>query len=291
MLDFRMETFLSVCHEMNYTRAAEALNITQPAVSQHIKFLERHYGCRLFLMEGKKLYRTPQCEELLRAVTAMKHDEAFLKERIEGAVLQTPRLVFGVTLTIGEYAIVAPLVRYLKEHAEDSLQMIVANTSTLLSKLQDGTLNFAIVEGYFAKNEYEHQIYSQEHYIAVCAGTHVWEKKPERMEDLLSERLIVRESGSGTREILERALESRNLVTEDFAACVEVSSIDVIKELTASDCGITFLYEAAVKEELKKGTLQKIELTDFNLMHDFTFIWTKNSVFREYYLELIQSLK
>ena len=75
MLDFRMETFLAVCRYMNFTRAAEKLNITQPAVSQHIRFLEKHYNTKLFRYEGKKLELTEAGEILKNASLTMMHDE------------------------------------------------------------------------------------------------------------------------------------------------------------------------------------------------------------------------
>ena len=78
MLDFRMQTFLTVCEEMNYTKAAERLHITQPAVSQHIHYLEQHYGCALFTFTGKKLNLTNAGKLLLNAMQTQQHDETRL---------------------------------------------------------------------------------------------------------------------------------------------------------------------------------------------------------------------
>ena len=81
MLDFRVYTFLAVCEYMNYTRAAEALHITQPAVSQHIRYLENMYQVKLFLAEGKKIRLSPAGERLPHASTTLKNDEVFLQNR------------------------------------------------------------------------------------------------------------------------------------------------------------------------------------------------------------------
>ena len=75
MLDFRMETFLTVCNDMNFTHAAEHLNLTQPAVSQHIKHLEKTYGTELFIRDKKKLRLTPAGEILRSALETMRNDE------------------------------------------------------------------------------------------------------------------------------------------------------------------------------------------------------------------------
>ena len=88
--------------------------------------------------------------------------------------------------------------------------MIVENTRELLKKLDEGEIDFALVEGFFKKNEYDFQKYSEEPYIAVCSPDYPFKKKPKRIEDLFGERILIREDGSGTREVLERYLESCN---------------------------------------------------------------------------------
>jgi len=108
---------------------------------------------------------------------------------------------------------------------------------------------------------------------------------------LLSERVFVRENGSGTREILEKNLETRNLVIGDFSYVVEIGGMNAIKAMVISGCGITFLYEAAVIKELESGMLREIKLGDFKMSHDFAFIWNKGSAFSENYKKIYEKLK
>ena len=110
------------------------------------------------------------------------------------------------------------------------------------------------------------------------------------LEDLLSEPLITREAGSGTREIMEKSLDGRNLKIGDFKKNHEASSLHMIKKLVAEGCGITFLYEAAAGEELRDGILRKLELKDFPVVHDFTFVWRNHSIFSQDYLNIFNSL-
>ena len=100
MLDFRMDTFLAVCQYMNYTRAAEALNITQPAVSQHIRWLEEQYEAPLFTYANKRLSLTREGELLRSMALTVKHDEQMLRRRIHDPGPGAHRLVFGVTPTV-----------------------------------------------------------------------------------------------------------------------------------------------------------------------------------------------
>ena len=165
--------------------------------------------------------------------------------------------------------------------------MIVENTKELLYKLERGEIDFALVEGYFIKNEYDYVVYSKEKYICVVGKNYKFIKEPHVLEDLLQETLIIREEGSGTRDIFEKNLERQNLTLNDFSKVIEIGNINAIKHLVENNNGITSLYEVAVKDELKKGTLIKIEVDDLQKNHDFYFIWRKNSAFESSYRKLI----
>ncbi len=287
MLDFRMETFLAVCQCMNFTRASEQLNITQPAVSQHIRFLEKHYHTKLFCYEGKKLRLTGAGEILRNASLTMMHDELSMQSEMQRSD-QSDAIRFGATRTVGDALMGGILEKYLRKYPDADIHMIVENTQELLGRLDDGGIDFALVEGFFKKSEYDYQKFSDENYIAVCSPEYRFQKTPDKVENLFQERLLLREEGSGTREVLERWLDSRNLGTADFGKVMEAGSLHTIKELTKSGCGITFLYEVAVREELEKGTLTRIPLKDFRVSHEFTFIWRRGSIYADRYREIFR---
>lgn len=288
MLDFRVETFLVVCRHMNFTRAAKELNITQPAVSQHIRHLEENYQKKLFQYEGKKISLTKAGELLRNAALTMTHDEMFLLQQMNQAEEGVQCITFGATMTVGEVVMSDVIARYLKKYPEVKLHMEVANTKELLKRLDNGEIDFALVEGFFPKREYDFWHYSTEAYIGICSAGYDFLKQPEKMEDLFGERLLLRENGSGTREVLTRYLDSQNLSTENFKQTAEIGSLHTIKELVKAGCGITFLYEVAVREELQNKTIKKIQLKNFQVGHDFTFIWRKGSIYSEMYTTLFQ---
>ena len=153
MLDFRMETFLTVCQCMNFTRAAEELNITQPAVSQHVRYLEKHYGTKLFQYEGKKLKLTEAGEMLRSASLTMMHDELSLQSNMQHLTDGYQNIRFGATMTVGEVVMARILERYLVKYPDVKLHMEVANTQELLTRLDNGEIDFALVEGFYKKNE------------------------------------------------------------------------------------------------------------------------------------------
>ena len=101
----------------------------------------------------------------------------------------------------------------------------------------------------------------------------------------------MREPGSGTRAVLAKTLALKNMSIRDFAHIIEVENIHTIVSLLRHDCGIAFLYKAAVEEEIRSGVLRQIPLSDFMVKHDFTFLWNKNSIFSKEYEEIFEELK
>lgn len=291
MLDFRTDTFLAVCDTMNFTEAARRLHITQPAVSQHIRFFEKEYDVKLFSYCNKQLYLTQAGEILRKRLMTMKNDQLAIMNEIRNESHKMESLSIGVTMTIGEYAIVDKIADFLISHPEINLHIHYGNTTQLLTLLDEGRINLALVEGNYPKENYEHKNYSTEEYIAVCARDHTFKKKfPETMQELVKERLIVREPGSGTRNILEELLLARGMGIKDFLHYTEVENMHTIIGLLKRDCGISFMYKIAVADELKNGTLKEIRLLDFKMQHAFDFIWEKGSIYTEKYIGICEEL-
>ena len=289
MLDFRTETFLTVCQTMNFTAAARQLNITQPAVSQHIHFLEEQYHTSLFIYQNKQLFLTRSGEILRRHLLTMKKDEKAVKEEMKNNITGIETLSIGVTMTIGEYAIVDKLAGFLIQHPEINIHLHYGNTLQLLKLLNSGQISMAIVEGNYPKEYYSHKKYSTEDYIAVCAASHHFmTDHPYTMNDLVHERLLVREEGSGTRNILEQSLMTHGLHISDFIHYIEIENMHTIIGLLKRDCGISFLYKIAVEKELHSGILKEIPLDDFKMQHDFDIIWEKHSVYSDKYLSICE---
>ena len=111
---------------------------------------------------------------------------------------------------------------------------------------------------------------------------------PHTISDLVCERLLVREEGSGTRNILEQSLISRGFRISDFTHYTEVENMHTIIGLLKKDCGISFLYKIAVENELKSGILKEISLNDFKMQHDFDIIWEKHSIYTDKYLAICE---
>lgn len=276
MLDYRTHTFLTVCRTGSLTRAAAELHITQPAISQHIRQLERHYGCRLFTKTGRGVAPTAAGELLRRELGAMEGDEGRLRaeiEALEGEKDARPPLRLGCTRTVGDFVAPRILADHLRRHPGERLLMRVGNTAELVRLLDGGEIDLALVEGSFDRASFESETFSREPFVAVAAAG----ARPASVTDLLGMRLVLRERGSGTREIMERHLAARDLAVGDFAGVIELASIPAIKACVAAGAGVSFLYRVAVEGELGAGTLADVTPADFAVEHDFSLIWQRGS--------------
>lgn len=287
MIDFRLKTFMTVWEEKSFTRASQKLCITQSAVSQHIKMLESQVGKKLFNYESRTLTLTDAGQLLYRyAVTAWSDGLKTLENisRLE----DHPLVRIGATRSIGAYLLPELLVSYMHRHPATELTVSVENTRDLLEKLERGLLDFIFLEGIFDQDTYNVQVVMKDAFIPLCSPDHRFAKGQYSLIDLLSERLIVREVGSGSRAVLELALQNLNCTIQSFFRKIELGNIEAIKVLTSRNMGITFLYKQSVMKELQEGSLVQINVRDFTMYHDFCFVTLKNSLYQDVYKELVQ---
>ncbi len=279
-----METFLALCETMNYRQAAERLHITQPAVTQHIQYLEAYYGCKLFSYDGRKLTKTEQAELLERGAHAMNYQEERLREDL--SLRRGPSLTIGATKTIGEFALDEHVSRYL-DVPGNRLSVDVDNTARILERLNRGKLDFAIVEGYYSRSEYGDRLYRKEPFVGLCARDHPLAGRAVTLEELWGEDLLLREKGSGTREILEHFLNERNHVITDFARVTCIGNLGLMERLLERRKGITFAYAAAASGN---GRLAQFFVEGWELQREFNYVFLRNTG-AEALVELFESYR
>lgn len=289
MLDHRTHTFLAAYRTGSFTRAAEELHVTQPAVSQHIRQLERHYGQPLFAKTARGVRPTEAGELLYRALDATENDERRLRaelDALDGEKSARPPLRLGCTRTIADHVAPRLLANHLSRHPDERVLMRAGNTHELMALIEDGEIDFALVEGPFDRTALESAPLSREPFAAVAAPG---APRPASLADLLGHRLVLREPGSGTREILERHLAARDLTVGDFTGVVELASIPAIKACVRAGVGVSFLYRVAVADELEAGTLADVTPPDLPIEHDFSLVWQRGSRYGERYRALLRT--
>ena len=285
MLDFRLFTFMKLCELKSYTKTAECLHMTQPTVTQHIQYLERQYGVSLVEYHGKNVTLTPKGEQLYRFVMTMEADSERVKQILKEPEPEKRHMKFGATLTIGQYIMPPILAKYYTLHPNVQITMPVENTKRLLQRLNDGEIEFAMIEGYFDKHVYGHALLSYERFLAVCAPGNPLLQRTYKLDELCSYPLVIREKGSGTRDIFEHILNEHYLSIDDYEHILELGSFQVIKDLVCQGIGFTCAYEPVVKEEMKKGLLKEISIEKFSAEREFNFVYLKESIFQKEYLQ------
>lgn len=168
-MEQRLESFLGLCDVMHYGRAAEKLNLSQPAVSKHIQSLENQYGVSLFTYANRRLQITRQGEIQLQYVPALRFNEEKLIEELcrEPAGL----LRVGATKSIGEYVLL-PNIKHFLSFPDNEIEFLVDNTERLLEMLDHSELVFVVLEGIFDKPHYDWTPFRNEPYIGICAKNH-----------------------------------------------------------------------------------------------------------------------
>lgn len=267
MLDYRINTFLTLCETMNYRLTAQKLSMTQPSVTQHIQYLEKYYDCKLFEYNGKHLHITEQAEILKKYASSMNYQENQLKQ-----ALLPPKghsLTIGATRTIGEYVIPNQVENFLKE-PDNTLSIVIDNTKCILELLEQGEIDFAIIEGFFDKSIYGSKLYRNEPFIGFCSTSHPFAGREVSISDLLTQDLIIREEGSGTRTILEQELSKYNYSIHNFRRTICINNFGLLENLVARKCGITFAYQAA---GIDNSSLSTFTVQDWNITREFNYVY------------------
>ena len=244
--------------------------MTQPAVTQHIHFLENEYKCKLFIYDRHTLQITKEGVLLKNYSENLLYQEEKLLEQME--IAKQKDYAIGATKTIGEYVITDKIAEYLKTPTNNIL-IEIDNTNRLLNKLQKGELDFALIEGFFDRNEFGSEIYKSEPFVGVCSNTHHFANKTIPLESAFSETLFIREKGSGTRTILEQVLAEQNYTTSNFMRNICISNFGLMSQLIRENLGITFAYEAILKNQ---PYLSPFYIEGLNIVRDFNYVYLDN---------------
>ena len=262
MLDFRLLTFLDLCHTNSYTKTAENLNITQPAVSQHIRYLEQYYGQKLILYQNRHFSLTKEGEYLFKEVTKLQihsnnilHNIQHLSEEQE-----TPVISIGSNPTIGEFILPGLISSYTAQEPDCRIRSFIGSTQKLEQLLRNGDINILITDSIDAWPEFERHPFRSEPVCCVCNPSHPLAEKTISLNDLKSERIVYREKAS------------------------HAYYIQYLKEGLA----ISFLYRCAVQKYLDNGELNEIYLSELHDSVDFYYIYPQSTTTSSHAKQFLQ---
>lgn len=260
----QLKVFEAVARLLSFSRAAEELHLTQPAVSTQIRKLEEHAGNVLFEQFGKKIFLTPAGSELLHISRAIiQQFDAAENAMLQYKGISGGKLNVGV-ISAGDYFFPRLLVEFASRHPGVTLNFTVHNREGLLSHIADNLTDLAIMVRPPAEMDTVNEAFAPHPYIIVApAGHPLVGKRSIPMATLMREPFVVRERGSDTRNSMEEGF-GGNL--DGIRIAMEIRSTETIKQAVIAGMGISFLSAHTASHELKAGDLRALDVQGFPIM-------------------------
>jgi DNA-binding transcriptional LysR family regulator len=260
--------FRAVAEAGSFSRAAERIHVSQPAVSMQVGELEAQLGLTLFHRLPRGVRLTPAGQLLLgyaQRLSALAHEAERAMGEVKG--LCRGRLAIGASTTIGVYLLPNLLGDYRRRYPDIDLQFDIANTEDIENRLVDGTLNAGLTEGLPPnRDDLESVVFLRDQLVPIAKPDHPRLKERAgslTLRQLCAESMIVREAGSGTREVIERALTKRGQKLQK--APMVLGSTEAIKRAVAAGLGVAIVSHLTIQTELASGQLAILPVRGFQL--------------------------
>lgn len=275
MHDFRLQVFYSVATHLNFSRAAGELNISQPAVTQHIKELERIYEARFFERKGNKILLTVQGEKMLEYTEKLISLYRQLDTELKSSGQQlSGQLRIGASTTIAQYVLPQIIAGFYRRYPDVRITLTSDNTENITKALLAGKIDLGLVEGPVHSRDLKLELLMNDELVAVTSSKNELAKSSSiAFEELQLLPWVLREKGSGTREVTEQGLESIGLPVQSIKNLTSLGSTEAIKSFLEVGVGISILSKKSIKNELALGLLQILPISGLNLERPFNFIY------------------
>jgi len=269
--NFRLKVFRAVAEHLNFRKAAEHLFISQPAVTLQIKALENELGVRLFDRTAGRISLTRQGTVLLdyanrvaSLVSEAEHKLGLVDDKVSG------ELALGVSTTIAQYVLPKLLGAFLDEHPRVQFSLISGNTSQVVRSLLDGKIPLGLIEGPAREHGVRSEPFMEDELVLIAA--------PNSQHDHFSAdqfhtcTLLLREQGSGSRHVVELAMEKAGVKLKSFKKVMNLDSTEAIKSAVEAGLGVGFVSRWAISKELELGALKVIPVRGFRATRHFSLI-------------------
>ena len=273
MIDRRLKVFQAVAELKSFTRAGKRLHMTQPAVTFQIRQLEGHFNTRLFDREHNQIELTAagrRVEEYARRILALYAEmDGALRELTDD---MTGTLMLGASMTIAEYDLPRLLVRFKQRFPEVGINLLMANTDGIVQMVVENRIDLGLVEGPVHNRNLAVRRYDVDRLVvALPPGHALADESRISFRALRGVPLILREEGSGTREVFLEHAHTADLSLEDFDVVMELGSPEAIKGAVVAGLGVTVISVATLRNEIKLGTLRVVDL-DPPVERPFSFV-------------------
>ena len=270
--NFRLVVFRAVADQQSFRKAAEELYLTQPAVSLQIKALEEDLGVQLFDRSGSRIELT-EAGKILRGYS-QQAVALFVKAEQAIAALSgdhAGQLALGASTTIAQYVLPRLLGEFSREHPRVHPTMISGNSEHIVESLEKQTIALGLIEGPARSRDVKAEPFMKDELVLIVSAAHEWaelESIPCSM--IAAAPLLMRERGSGTRRVVEMALERQSVKLSSLNIVMELDSTEAIKSAVESGLGIGFVSRWAIAKDIRLGRSFKIvEVRDLRITRDF----------------------
>jgi len=273
MSDRRLQVFHAVARLLSFTKAAEVLHMTQPAVTFQIRQLEEQFDTRLFDRAHNRVSLTEAghvafeyAEKIFEMYSEMENAIREITGNISGS------LTLGASTTISEYMLPALLGDFNSQNPEVLLRLRVSNTEGIVSMVENNVIDLGVVEGPVTNKNLLVEVCRKDDLVVVVPPNHeLASQETVNVKEMLKYPFICREEGSGTRDVIAEYLRSQGVGKHALKACLELGSPEAVKGAIEAGMGISVLSSVSISKELQLGTLKSVPL-DPPLSRDFSFV-------------------
>lgn len=277
MADRRLQVFHTVAKVMSFTKAAETLHMTQPAVTFQVKQLEDFFNTRLFDRTHNKITLTEAGKVVYDyADQILEHYEKMNSEVRELTGEVTGSLVIGASTTIAEYMLPSLLGAFKKQFEDVNIRLQVGNTDAIVSMVENNMIDLGLVEAPVHNKNLEVDVCRLDEMQLICSPDHPLAKRDKvAIEDLRKYAFISREEGSGSRSVIDNYIREQGFSYSDLTVVMELGSPESVKMAVESDVGVAIVSRTTLIKELKLETLRAIPL-DPPIIRPFSHVRQKH---------------
>ena len=270
-MDYRDTVFISVVENLSFSKAADELNISQPAVTRHIKELEERYHINLFERKGNKIYLTRAGEKVYH--TFKQIDRQYRELDFEMGELQHTiggEFKIGASSTIAQYVIPQVIASFHKRYPEIRISLMNGNSFEMEQQLIGNAVDIALVENVSSQSDIRYKKFLDDELIVVTGSNSVYAKRETITKEELSRfPVVLREQGSGTLEVIKETFSQHGIDIEHINTLIHLGSTESIKNFLLDFDGMAMISEKAVSGELQLKTLVKLKVSGFSIPRQF----------------------
>ncbi len=293
MEDHKLKVFCTVAETKSFSKTSEIIHLTQPAVSLQIQALEEIYETKLFDRSSSFINLTPAGEilykyskDILNLYAEAEKEIGKITGLIKGSI------TIGASTTIGNYVLPTVIADFKKTHPKIKINAFIGNTKRIVELLNSGSIDIGLVEGETTKHKMKIEPIIADELAFIVPPFHSWaKKKVVSILEVTKEPFILREEGSGTRQMIEKYLSSHGINTGDMRIALVLGSTESIKEAVENGMGISIVSKWAARKEVKYGSLKFITPKEEKIIRDFSLIMQRSAVLSHAVDEFLAYLK